>query len=655
MKRQVFAWDKCEGRFFDPMIVSARLWFSRDSALMLRLIAALSAVHLLVASTALADDWVAPAVPLAEDAAIAAKLDTLLEQKRKDLHIAGLSFVVVRDGKILYLRAFGQRDVERNLPATVDTLFPIGSCTKAFTSMDVALSADRGLMSLDDHPRKYLPYFKMADPASDAKVTLRDMLSHRTGLKAYNDLIAVARPGTITREQYLRATTSATPVAPFGTKFQYSNAMVTAVGEAVAKAHKTTWEQATTDLVLRPLGMRNSTATVVEMMQRPDHAVGYEFKDGKFAPAIKPTSLILLGPAGSVTSSAREMAQWLAMLAGSGEIAGHRFVSPAMFTELTMAKIAMNPKLSYALGWVVYDWNGTKVVEHNGGSNGISALTSFIPERRLGFVFLSNAGPNEMTSITKAAQLVYPILTGEHSPPPATPPATPPAPPAAAPEAPKPAGLPTTEDLIKRMIDGAGGAAALARHTSYVMEGTKTYDNQGVEASFTVRAAAPYSMSAIERWRAAGRDFAFVRAYFDGTRGGQETDFDQNEVMDEKGIAAAKRENDVHALLHLPSLYPTIEVTGEGEVEKEPVYLLRLTAADGDTSTWSISKQTGLVLAHEGGGRSTVYKDYRKVDGEMVSFHQVINDPLGLSQMRLRSIRYNVAIEKGAFAPKIVR
>jgi CubicO group peptidase (beta-lactamase class C family) len=618
---------------------------------MFRSLAVLVAALFLVVSNALADEWVAPPVPIAEDSSIAPKLDALLEQKRQELHIPGVSFVVVRDGKIVYMRAFGQRDVERNLPATVDTLFPIGSCTKAFTATEVAISVDRGMMSLSDHPRKFLTYFKMKDPEADAKVTLRDMLSHRTGLKAYADLISVGRPNAVTREQYLRATIGATPVAPFGTKFQYSNAMITAAGEVVAKAHKTTWEQATTGLILRPLGMRNSTSTVIEAMQKPDHAVGYDFKNGKFTPAAQPTSLVLLAPAGSVTSSAREMAQWLAMLSGKGEIAGHRFVSPEMFTELTTPKTPMNAKLSYALGWALYDWNGLKVVEHNGGSSGISALTSFIPERGLGFVFLANVGPNDMTRITAAAQLVYPILTGMQSPPPSPPP---PPPPQAAPEPPKPANLPAADVLVKQMVGAAGGEAALKRHTSYLMEGTKTYDNHGIEATFTVRAAAPYMVGAVERWSASGRTFAFVRAYFDGVHGGQETDFNQDEVFDEKGVAAAKRDNDMHALLHLSQLYEKIEVTGEGEVENEPVWRLSLTA-DGDTSTWSVSKKSALVLARESGSRNTVYKDYRKIDGEMVSFHQVTNDPLGLSQSRVRSIRYNVPIDKAAFAPKIAR
>src|SRR6266550_8270220 len=107
-----------------------------------------------------------------------ASVDRILEQQRHERHLPGLAFAIVKNDHVIYRRALGLRDVEYNLPVTANTLFPIGSCTKAFTSMAIALGQDRGVLSLDDHPRKYLPDFRMADPEADAAVTLRDMLSH---------------------------------------------------------------------------------------------------------------------------------------------------------------------------------------------------------------------------------------------------------------------------------------------------------------------------------------------------------------------------------------------------------------------------------------------------------------------------------------------
>ena len=117
-----------------------------------------------------------------------------------------------------------------------------------------------------------------------------------------------------------------------------------------------------------------------------------------------------MASAGNIASTARDMTQWLRVLTGSDTIDGRRFVSQAMFHELTTPVIPINSSMSYALGWATYEWNGLRVVEHNGGSEGISALVSFIPERRVGFVFLANTSPNFMTQIGNAGKLLYPLI-----------------------------------------------------------------------------------------------------------------------------------------------------------------------------------------------------------------------------------------------------
>jgi CubicO group peptidase (beta-lactamase class C family) len=183
----------------------------------------------------------AAAVPAAGPPRDLARLDAVLEEQRDKEHIPGFAFVAVQDDRIVVLRTAGQRDRERKLPVTADTLFPIGSCTKSFTAMAVALGQEAGLLKLDDSPRRFLPYFKMADAEAEAAVTLRDMLSHQTGLKAYADL--AAEPGVLTREQYLRAALSARPVAKLRTRFQYSNAMYSAAGEVLARVHGAPWEE----------------------------------------------------------------------------------------------------------------------------------------------------------------------------------------------------------------------------------------------------------------------------------------------------------------------------------------------------------------------------------------------------------------------------
>src|SRR5207237_2743585 len=271
-----------------------------------------------------------------------AQIERFIGEQQTEQHLPGLAFVIVQDDRIVFTSVQGFRDIAHKLPVTLDTVFPIGSCTKAFTSMAIARSADRGLLSLDDHPRKFLPYFHMMDPEADAQVTIRDMLSHRTGLKAYADLSA--EPAVLTREEYVRAATAAKPAAKFRSAFQYSNAMYAAAGEIAGKANHSTWEMVVQSMIFNALGMRASTTSAQRAMTWPDHATGYVYdaarKDFRAVPP--PQSLDALAPAGSIASSARDLTQWLRMLTESGAIDGRQFVSPQMFHELITPLTTIN-------------------------------------------------------------------------------------------------------------------------------------------------------------------------------------------------------------------------------------------------------------------------------------------------------------------------
>jgi|SRR6516162_1419474 CubicO group peptidase (beta-lactamase class C family) len=233
----------------------------------------------------------------------------------------------------------------------------------------------------------------MADPVADAGVTLRDMLSHRTGLLAYADL--AAEPGVLTREEYVRIATASKAAFPFRSKFQYSNAMYSAVGEIIGKVNHSTWERVVQDDIFESLQMNASVTSLKQLSAGPDHATVYVYSEDTktWHPVPPPQSLEALAPGGNIAASLYDMTLWLRMLSNGGRFDGKAIVSPAAFRELTTPQIAINSSLSYALGWAIYDWNGHAVVEHNGGSQGISALVSFIPERHVGFVFLANTSP----------------------------------------------------------------------------------------------------------------------------------------------------------------------------------------------------------------------------------------------------------------------
>lgn len=552
-------------------------------------------------------------------------------------HIPGAVLAIVRDDRVIYMQPMGMRDVEQNLPVTPDTLFPIGSCTKAFTSMEIARSADRGLLSLDDHPRKFLPYLKLADPEAEARITIRDMLNHRTGLKAYADL--AAEPGVLTREEYVRAATSAKPAVTFRSKFQYSNAMYSAAGEIVGRVNHSTWEAVIANDLFRPLVMTSSVAVITDMLKSPDHATGYIF-DKSYRAVPAPRSLTALAPGGAIASSARDMTQWLRMLTRGGRIDGQRFVSPAMFRELTTPLIAVNPTTSYALGWAVYDWNGLRVVEHNGGSDGISALVSFIPEKHLGFVFLANTSSNSMTKVGNGAgKLLYPLLLGQKAPP--TPAAAVPPKPVVAPIA---VDAPSADALLARMIDAAGGERILRAHASVEIHAHKSYDSQGVFSDLTIQSKSPDLHNEAEVWTAANREIGRLRVYFDGTRGGQETTFGQDSINDDAANARDHRQYASPQLLALKSISKTITI-GAGDHD---TWALEI----GDATRLLVSRKTALVTGREKDGETIAFDDYRNIDGELVPFRSTIEDALGTSTIVIDSVRFNVPLDDAVFSPR---
>lgn len=569
-------------------------------------------------------------------AADPAAIRTLLEERRQQLHIAGLAYAVVIDDRVVALDGLGLRDPARTLPATPDTVFPIGSCTKAFTAMAAAIASDEGKLSLDDSPHRTLPWFKLADPEANELVAIRDMLSHRTGLMAKADLAAT--PGVLTREQYLRAAAGARPVARLREAFQYSNAMVTAAGEAVARAYGTTWERVIETKILAPLGM---TATRTSSYRIPGEAAVGQSWDGQAWRAAPVTEALgVMGPAGSIASTAHDMARWLRMLTGGGALDGKRLVSEAMLRELTAPHIAIDAVRSYALGWVVYDWKGHRVVEHNGGSDGLSALVSFLPDRRAGFVVLANSSPTEMTQIGKLGAALWPAILDEAPAPAAPAPRTP--------TAPEPAlsktDLPALDAWLERMVQATGGARTARGHATMRLHATGSYEQQGVSFELTVVGRETARVED-EAWRAAGVRIGRVRTFFDGERGQQQTTFGQDEVTTD--IAQARRDNALHPLLDLRARGGAVAITGRTQLDGEDVIVVAL----GKDTTLYASARTGLVVRRDRGGESTRFSDFRNSDGEIVPWRWTTHGALGDKTVRVDRIEWNVAIPAGSFAP----
>ena len=340
-----------------------------------------------------------------------AAIEQAIDGKRKELGIPGASLVIVKDDKVIYLKGLGLKDIEHQQPVTPDTQFAIGSASKAFTALTAVMAADEGRLSLDDSPKKYLPYFKMRDPDTDAKITIRDLLSHRSGLNR-TDLAMTT--GKLNRAELIQVAGLAKPTAKLGEKFQYQNIMYTAAGEAVAQAQHSTWDTLVTTKIFLPLGMKNSNTTIAAMQQARDFSFGYDYNSNtKETRKLPMREIPAAAPAGAINSSARDMSQWLRFLLAGGSIDGRRLVSEKGFAELFTKQINIIGSIDYGLGWFLRDWNGHKVVEHGGNIDGFNAQVALMPDQELGFVLLTNVSASPLGGFAMQTVWKNMVLDGD--------------------------------------------------------------------------------------------------------------------------------------------------------------------------------------------------------------------------------------------------
>jgi CubicO group peptidase (beta-lactamase class C family) len=342
------------------------------------------------------------------------KLDLLveqLEQQRQTLHVPGMAIAVVKDDEVILNHGFGIANVEKETPVTPETIFAIGSSTKAFTSTLVGMLVDEGKMSWDDPVTKYLPYFQMNVESDNesAEVTLRDVLSHRTGFTRMGLLFA---SGQIPREEVLLDATKAEPYVAFREKWYYSNVMYMSAGVAAGKANGTDWDTLVTERIFEPLGMDSTTTSVTQAEMDSRLASGYLWDEDLQAYEYKPMRNVdNIGPAGSINSNVLDMAQWLRLQLNRGEYEGRRLVSEENLRETWTTQIDIAENVGYGMGWMIREWEGQPVIEHGGNTDGFSAQVALLPESNLGFVLLTNASASPLPP--QAINMVWDALLGE--------------------------------------------------------------------------------------------------------------------------------------------------------------------------------------------------------------------------------------------------
>lgn len=326
-------------------------------------------------------------------------LDTFALRILKEWNAPGVTIAVVEKNKVIYTGGFGYRDYEKKLPVTENTLFAIGSCTKAFTASMLGMLAKEGKVDIDKPVRDYLPELVFKNDYTNKHATLRDMMCHRTGLPRHD---YSWYGSTATRNELLERVRYQEPSFELRERYQYNNFMFMAQGIVIEKLTGKSWEENIRERIFKPLGMNSTNVSVSEMEKAADRSLAYASVDNKIK-AIPYRNIDAIGPAGSINSCAKDMANWLLTWINDGKFNGKEIIPPSYRTDAITAQIATggglpnteNPDLhmsGYGLGWGMSSYRGHYRVEHSGGIDGFITSTSFFPSDSLGIFVVSNQG-----------------------------------------------------------------------------------------------------------------------------------------------------------------------------------------------------------------------------------------------------------------------
>src|ERR1043165_332207 len=309
------------------------------------------------------------------------EIDEYAQKALRDWNIPGMAIAIVKDDKVIFAKGYGVRELGK--PESVDehTLFAIASNTKAFTASAVGILVDEGKIKWDDPVTKYLPDFQLYDPYVTREMTVRDLLSHRSGLATFGgDLLWYEtnydRKEIIRRIRYLK------PIYSFRSRYGYQNIMFLTAGEIVAAVSGKSWDEFVRERFFNPLGMRMTTTSVRAFKPGDNVATPHNEMDGKVR-VIRYSVVDNVGGAAAINSNVAEMAEWLRLQLGRGTYNGkqifsskvsHELWSPNTIIPISEAGEKFNPTRHfnlYGMGFFLSDYHGRKVVSHSGGLDGM--------------------------------------------------------------------------------------------------------------------------------------------------------------------------------------------------------------------------------------------------------------------------------------------
>jgi len=346
------------------------------------------------------------------------QVDVLVERTLKTFDVPGIAVAIVKDGKVVLSKGYGVKSIATKQKVDANTLFGIASNSKAFTSAALAILIDEKKLSWDDKVTKYIPEFKMYNDYVTAEFTIRDLLTHRSGLGlGAGDLMIWPDGHDFTPNDIIRNIQHLKPVSGFRTKYDYDNLLYVIAGEVVARISGKSWTEFVEEHIMKPLEMNNSAASWNRLKDTSNVIVPHVPINGKLEIITRYKNPIFDAAAG-IYSSVNDMSKWAITQLNKGKYGSFQLFSEKENTEMWTPQTLMPNKTvppynsvfkSYGLGWQITDVKGKLQASHTGGLEGIVTQVTLIPELKLGIIVLTNqqtgAAFNAITNTIKDSYL----------------------------------------------------------------------------------------------------------------------------------------------------------------------------------------------------------------------------------------------------------
>ena len=350
-------------------------------------------------------------------------IDRYMDSLIKEWNIPGLALGIVYKDQLIYAKGYGYRDLQNKLPVQATTIFPIASNTKLFTATAACMLADEGKLSLDNPVRMYMPSLTFSNDELNTKVTLRDMLSHRTGLPRY-DGIWVASP--FNRKETIAKVAFMKPQLGFREGYIYNNMMFASAGAVMENVTGKSWEEIVRQKILEPLDMKATCFTNEDMMRNNNYSLSYFEPDStrKLLPELYMAQSEALGPAGIIKSNVEEMSHWMIAQLNGGKYKGRQAIPESAIRQTLVPnniadKEGKWDELSnslYALGRTIQTYKGYKIATHTGSIDGFYSNLTFIPGQQIGIFIVHNGSPGGSFRSAMALPVIDRLLGLSYTP-----------------------------------------------------------------------------------------------------------------------------------------------------------------------------------------------------------------------------------------------